>query len=154
MTYLAQGEIKGMTLIVPADWSPRTPEGENIFPAVSIGARRANKREDGPVARVISVGKGHIVEAQEASYKSSIAAMAAIIREPADHDIPPLSKAAAIDGQLDELYVTVTTEDLLLYNHGDQPGTMKTPQGEIEVPAHTIISLPRADSSPPPKAPH
>ncbi len=100
------------------------------------------------------MGKGHIVEAQEPDYKSSIAAMAAIIRGPEDHGIPPLSPEAAIDGQLDKVYVTVTTEDLLLYNHGEEPGTLKTPQGEIEVPPHAVISLPRAGSSTPPQAPH
>ena len=144
---------QGMTLIVPADWRPRTPEGEKIFPAARIGGRPAKKRGSGPVAHVISMGKGHIVEAQEPSYVSSIAAMAAIIREPEDHGIPPLSKEAAIDGQIDKIYVTVTTEDLLLYNHGDEPGTVKTPHGEIEVPAHAVISLPRGTSTPP-KAPH
>ena len=143
---------QGITLIVQADWRPRTPEGKKIFPA-RIGWRLAKKKGSGPVARVISLGKGHVVKAQDPTSMSSVAAMAAIIREPEDYGIAPLSEEAAIDGKMDRIYVTVTTEDLLLYNHGDQPGTVKTPQGEVEVPAHAIISLPRGGSTPP-KTPH
>lgn len=143
---IREAVTQGMTLIVPADWRPRTPEGENIFPADCIESRRDNKRGIGPVANVIPVGKGYVVEAQESTVMSSIEAMAVLITEPIKYGIPPLSKEVAMDGQLDKIYVTVTTEDLLLYNHGDQPRTVKSPHGEIQVPANAIISLPRKAS--------
>ena len=142
---------KGMTLVIPADWRPVNPEGKKIFPA-RIGWRLFKKRGSGPVARIIPLGKGHVIKALEPTPMSSIAAMAAMVRQPEKYGIPPLSEEAAMDGKMDKIYVTVTTEDLLLYNHGDQPGTVKTPQAEVEVPAHAIVSVPRRASTPP-KAP-
>lgn len=143
---IREAVTQGMTLIVPADWRPRTPEGENIFPADCIESRRAEKKGAGPVAYVIQVGKGYVVEAQESTVMSSIEAMADLITEPEEYGIPPLSKEVAMDGRMDKIYVTVTTEDVLLYNHADQPRTVKSPRGEIEVPANAIISLSREAS--------
>ncbi len=140
---IREAVTKGMTLIVPADWHPRTPEGESIFPADCIGGRPAEKKGTGPIARVIPMGKGYVVEAQKTTFLSSIDAMASMIREPDAYGIPPLSKEVAMDGRRDEVYLTITTEDVLLYNHGDEPRKLMAPQGEIEVPAHAIISLPR-----------
>ncbi len=42
---------QGMTLIVPAEWSPRTPEGEEIFPAAQIGARQWQAKTKRPDSR-------------------------------------------------------------------------------------------------------
>ena len=42
-----------------------------------------------------------------------------------------------------QLYTTVTTRDVLLYNHGDGEQTVSGPDGPITVPPHTILALPR-----------
>lgn len=43
----------------------------------------------------------------------------------------------------DNVYVTVTTQDILLYNHGNEARTVTTPAGDVEVPGHTIVLVPR-----------
>ena len=95
------------------------------------------------VAAVIAVGKGHVVASHNAGAESVESVLGEIITRPDRHGVPGVSAEAAIDGQTDLLYVTVTTEDILLYNHGDEARTAQTPQGAVEVPAHSIVSAPR-----------
>ena len=70
--------------------------------------------------------------------------MAAVIQEPALFGVPGLSPEASVDVKPDNVYVTVTTRDILLYNHGDTTHTVTTPTGkDVEVPGHGIVSVPR-----------
>ncbi len=96
-----------------------------------------------PVQFVKAVGQGHVVVATGHQATSVPEALAAIIREPGKHGVPGLSPEASIDARADQVYVTVTTEDLLLYNHGGVDATVQTPQGTVEVPAHSIVSVKR-----------
>ena len=96
-----------------------------------------------PVANVVPVGKGYVVEAMGQGAGALCEALSAVIKRPADYGVPSLSPWAAVDGVADQLYLAVTTEDALLYNHGDTDRTVETPAGPVEVPAHTIISVPR-----------
>jgi len=137
----------GMTLVVPRGWRPETPEGEPLFPSdlttEPTGAGGAAPRPEGPIANVIAIGKGHLVEAAGTEAPEVAAALAELIGHPADHGVPGLSAAASIDGRADQLYVTVTTDDILLYNHGDESRSVDTPAGTVEVAGHSIVSAGR-----------
>jgi hypothetical protein len=37
--------------------------------------------------------------------------------------------------------VAVTTEEILIYNHGDATKTVDTPRGAVDVAGHAIVSV-------------
>jgi hypothetical protein len=52
-------------------------------------------------------------------------------------------EARSRDVRPDNVCVTGTPRAFLLCNHGGTARTITTPEKELEVPAHTIISVPR-----------
>jgi hypothetical protein len=130
----------GLTLLVPAGWQPQSPEGNPLFPSQlgTHGPWRGGPPID-PIAAVHAIGKGHVIEAS-----GNIAdALAAILKEPDRYSIPPISPDTAVGCRLDQLYATVTTTDLLLYNHGDEAVEIMRQGGPVRVPGHSIVSVGR-----------
>jgi len=130
----------GLTLIVPRGFSPVSPEGERLFPAETVDPARLPEPATGPIARTIEMGRGHIVECAGTSGEAVAEGLRAALRQPIGRPVLPEALAAA-DAPL--LYAAVTTEDALLYNHGDAEAQAVLPSGEVTVPAHSIVSVPR-----------
>jgi len=124
---------KGLTLVVPEGWQAESPEGDALFPT-EITTRPGN-------SGAIRIGDGAIIQSTSSRAESVATVLAAVIQEPAPFGVPGLSPEASIDAQPDNVYVTVTTRDILLYNHGDMARTLTAPTGPVEVPAHTIVSV-------------
>ena len=125
----------GLTLVVPEGWQAKSPEGDMLFPSgITI---RPGKSE------ATHIGDGAVIQSTSIRAESVATLLAAVIREPASFGVPGLSPEASLDAQMDNVYLTVTTRDLLLYNHGDMARTVTTPAGTVEVPAHTVFSVPR-----------
>ena len=96
-----------------------------------------------PVARVHQVGTGHVVEAGDNTPTGLARALTAILKEPGRYGVPPVSPETQLDCELDQLYVTVTTTDVLFYNHGDTERQVETRAGRVSVPGHAIMSVAR-----------
>jgi Beta-galactosidase len=128
---IRQAVKNGLTLVVPGGWHPQSPEGEAVFPSAV------------PAHPTAPVGSGAVVQSANETAESVADVLAALISDPAAFGVPGLSPEAAVDAKPDAVYVTVTTRDILLYNHGDTPRTVSTPAKAVEVPAHTIVSVPR-----------
>ena len=94
------------------------------------------------VDQVLQVGEGHIAMAIGTMAETTAQALGALVRSPDKYGVPPLSPEAAADAQEDLVYLTVTTKDILLYNHGSEDKVIKLPTGDVQVPAHTIVSAP------------
>jgi hypothetical protein len=94
-----------------------------------------------PVAQAGQVGKGCVVEAVGSGPGPVAEALGAIVKGPNEYGVAALSAEAAVDGEADQVYVAVTTEEILVYNHGDVAKIVETPQGEVEVAGHTIVSV-------------
>jgi len=126
---------KGLTLIVPEDWQAESPEGDTLFPS-TITTSPGN-------AGAIHIGGGAVIQSTSNRAESVATALAAVIQEPVSFGVIGLSPEASIDAKPDNVYVTVTTRDILLYNHGNTARTVATPAKTVEVPAHAIISVQR-----------
>lgn len=126
---------KGLTLIVPEGWQAKSPEGDALFPSTIT----TSPGKSG----VIHVGEGAVVQSASPKADSVATVLAKVIQEPASFGVPGLSPEASVDARPDNVYVTVTTRDILLYNHGDTAHTVAMPTGPVEVPAHAIISVQR-----------
>lgn len=96
-----------------------------------------------PVARVWPVGKGHVVVALGVDAASVGEAVGALIRSPGRYGVPAMSPEASADGKADLVYVTVTTTDVLLYNHGSEAVDVELPTGTVTVPGHEIVRVVR-----------
>jgi hypothetical protein len=93
------------------------------------------------VAGVTAVGDGWVVEATAGGPDGMAAALGELLRNGEAHGIEPLRPELAAGSHRDDLYLTLTTTDVLLYNHGDDPVMVNLPQGAVEVPGHTILSV-------------
>lgn len=139
---------KGLTLIVPEGWQVASPEGDALFPSEFTKRRSKSKvvavaaLSDRP--RVTPIGDGAVIQSTSKRAESVAQVLSAVIQEPASFGVPGLPPEASMDANPDNLYVTVTTRDILLYNHGDEMHTVTMPTGkDVEVPGHTIVSVPR-----------
>lgn len=132
---------RGMTLIVPKGWAPANPEGEPLFPSPLFSQASDVNAAEESAPRAIRVGDGAVLQSTSIRADSVSEALAEIIRNPAAFGVPGLSPEASIDAKADQVYLTVTTTDLLLYNRGDAARTLAAPNGEIEVPPHTIVTV-------------
>ena len=143
---IQQAVEKGLTLIVPKGWQAESPEGVALFPSDFTKRRSKSKAVAVPALsshpRVTPIGNGAVIQSTSDRAESVAEVLAVVIQEPALFNVPGLSPEASIDAQPDNVYATVTTQDILLYNHSDTPHTMTTPAGEVEVPVHTIVSAP------------
>ncbi len=141
----------GLALIVPRGWQASSPEGDALFPSGITTADSRFRTSAVPSSRstfeAMPVGAGAVIHSASNRAESVAAVLAAVIREPASFGLPGLSPEASIDARPDSLYLTVTTGDILLYNHGDTARTMATPGGDVEVPARTIVSVRRQEES-------
>lgn len=126
---------KGLTLIVPEGWQAESPEGDTLFPS-GLTTRPGN-------AGAIHIGDGAVIQSASPKAESVATLLAKVIQDPASFGVYGLSPETSIDAQPDNVYVTVTTRDILLYNHGDTARTVATPAKTVEVPANTIVSVPR-----------
>lgn len=126
---------KGLILIVPEGWQAKSPEGDTLFPS-TITKSPGN-------SGAIRIGEGAVIQSASPRAESVATVLVEVIRAPASFGVSGLSSEASIDAQPDNVYLTVTTRDILLYNHGDMAHTVATPTGTVEVPAHTIVSVPR-----------
>jgi hypothetical protein len=137
----------GLTLVVPKGWQVTSPEGDALFPsALTTRAGESGSVADASlpdVPQATPVGDGAVIQSTSIRSDSVATALAAVIREPATFGVPGLSPGASIDAQPDSVYLTVTTRDILLYNHGDTARTVTTPAGAVDVPPHTIIAVGR-----------
>lgn len=137
----------GMTLVVPKGWQVTSPEGDTLFPSAftthpdNSGTAASSGLPSTPAA--IRIGDGAIIQSASTRAESVAALLAALIREPGGFGVSGLSPEASVDAQSDEVYVSVTTRDILLYNHGDKTHTVSMPSGPVEVPAQAIVSVPR-----------
>lgn len=144
---IQQAVEKGLTLIVPKRWQVKSPEGDVLFPTEATKRRSKSKAvlvsalSSHP--RVTPIGDGAVIQSTNDKAESVAEVLAAVIQEPASFGVPSLSPEASVDAQPDNVYVTVTTQDILLYNHGDTTHTVTMPAGAVEVPAHTIVSVQR-----------
>jgi hypothetical protein len=93
------------------------------------------------VAGVTAVGDGWVVEATAGGPDGMAAALGELLRNGEAHGIEPFRPELAAGSHRDDLYLTLTTTDVLLYNHGDDPVMVNLPQGAVEVPGHTILSV-------------
>ena len=89
-------------------------------------------------------GDGRLIEAAGIAPRDTAAALAAVLRNPTAHGVRDLSPETALDAEEDAVYLTVTETDLLYYNHGNQPRTVRTPGGTAEIPAHAIVRIEKA----------
>ena len=144
---IQQAVEKGLTLVVPKAWQVTSPEGDALFPS-GLTTRPGNSASvadsslpDSP--QVIRCGDGAVIQSTSIRAASVADVMARIIREPASFGVPSLSPEASIGAQPDNVYVTVTTQDILLYNHGDTARTLTTAAQAVEVPPHTILAVQR-----------
>lgn len=134
----------GLILIVPRGWNVTSPEGDLLFPTeVTRSAGKSGTAADDASPEVTKVGDGCVIQSTSRKPESVATLLATILREPASLGVSGLSPEASIDGQPDDLYVTVTTEDILLYNQGDETRTISTPSETVEVPPHKIIIVRR-----------
>ena len=144
---IQQAIENGLILVVPKHWQAESPEGDALFP--SEFTKRLSKSKAVAVALLSShprsthIGDGAIIQSTNDEAESVAEVLAAIIQEPASFGVPGLSPEASVDAKPDNVYVTVTTQDILLYNHGDEAHTVAMPAGDVEVPAHSIVSVPQ-----------
>jgi hypothetical protein len=96
-----------------------------------------------PVARVQQLGRGRVVVALGVDAASVAEAVGALIHSPQRYDVAALSPEASVDGKADLVYVTVTTADILLYNHRSEAADVELPTGTVTVPGHEIVSVGR-----------
>lgn len=123
----------GLVLLVPDGWRPRSPEGPEVFPsdlALAPGEARA-------------VGSGAVIAAAGPEPARVAEALCAISETLAGLALPALSPDASADLRLDGVFVTVTSQDVLLYNRNGEARSVTLPSGGVEVPAHGIVSVPR-----------
>ncbi|MCC6145680.1 MAG: beta-galactosidase [Candidatus Hydrogenedentes bacterium] len=132
-----QAVENGLTLLVPKGWEVASPEGNTLFPSPFTTGPGA------PETEVIHIGEGAVIQSESTRPISVAPLLAALINAPAKFGVPGLSPEASLDARSDKVYTTVTTKDILLYNHGDTAQTVTTPASDIEVPPHTIVSVGR-----------
>lgn len=96
-----------------------------------------------PIAAVTRIGEGWLVEAAVAGAEGVADAVGELIRNAEDYGIEPFRPELAAGSLRDQVYLTVTTTDILLYNHGDAAVTVDLPGGPVEIPGHDIVSVPR-----------
>lgn len=144
---IQQAVEKGLTLIVPEGWLAASPEGDALFPSESTKHRSKSTAvavaSSSSRPRVTHIGDGAVIQSTSNRAESVAEVLAAVIQKPALFGVPGLSPEASVDAKPDNVYVTVTTQDILLYNHGDEAQTLTMPTRTVEVPAHTIVSVPR-----------
>jgi len=135
----------GLTLIVPDDWKPESPEGDPLFP--SYLTRSLSQTEPAPESstrlshQITKHGRGTIIQSDSKRAVSVAPVLAEVIRDPKSFQVSGLSPEASIDTQPDLVYVTVTTKEILLYNHSSASVTKVTPVGAVDIPPHTISSI-------------
>lgn len=95
------------------------------------------------IAAVTAVGAGWVVEASVGGADGVASALGELIRRAEEYGVRPLRPELAAGSHRDQVYLTVTTTDLLLYNHGGEAVTLDLPSGPVEVPGHAIVSVPR-----------
>ncbi len=131
------GSVRGKWLVTllrcAIGWQAESPEGDALFPT-DITKRPGN-------SGAIHIGDGAVIQSTSTRAESVATVLAKVIQEPASFGVPGLSPEASVDAKPDSVYVTVTTQDILLYNHGDTAQTLTTPSGAVEVPAHAIVSV-------------
>ena len=88
-------------------------------------------------------GKGWVIQGANGGANSTVTALSQLILAPETFRLPPLPPELASDGCLDLVYLTVTEDELLFYNHGSEPRVKPSPQGQIKIPPHSIVSVPR-----------
>jgi len=152
----------GLTLIVPAGFEPRTPEGELVFPAQLID----NLSDEAPLP-VVKEGKGQIVFAgdtdnnlfsfignvmddlsdmitgENSSSAELAATLALVLQSPQDYGVTGLAAETSLDAKMDGVYLTVTETDFLYYNHGDKAQAVQTMNGSKNIPAQSIVRIKR-----------
>lgn len=104
----------------------------------------ATPEETDPVGHLERVGQGTVAVAAGAGPRSVAGALGALIASPEQYGVRALSPEAACDHEADGIFVAVTTTDVLLYNQNADARTVTLPSGPVEVPAHGIVSVPRA----------
>lgn len=133
---------KGLTLIVPNGWSPMSPEGKALFPSEFTATQKlegAVAQQDAP--KTTRVGDGAVIQSASIRGKSLAPLLADVIRAPSSFGVRGLSPEASIDTKPDDVYLTVTTSDILLYNNGATVQTIATPAEEVEISPNTIVSI-------------
>jgi hypothetical protein len=97
----------------------------------------------GRVGEVIGVGAGAVISSMNADATSVADTLVTLVRTPEGGTISGLSDEASLDGQIDRLYVTVTTQDVLIYNGSGVSRAIDIGGAHRDVPPHSIVSVPR-----------
>lgn len=137
-----------VVLAIDSDtWSPAEEEGTGDTRRLAVLLQDLIIGDDpapvAPVAQVTSIGNGWLVESTVGGAGGLADALAALIPNAPDYGIPPFRPELAAGAPRDGLYLTVTTQDLLLYNQAGEAVTVTLPAGPVTVPSHDIVTVAR-----------
>ena len=139
---------KGLTLVVSKNWEARSPEGELLFPFAITSSSQESERFDKPkpssTLTVLPLGDGAVIQGSSKRAKDIGNVLGELLRNPASFGVSALAPESSIDARLDKVYIANTSQDILIYNQSDSIQAVDTPAKTVQVPPHTILSIPHS----------
>jgi len=145
------GDAESLDIVIMAStWSPADVGESADTRKLSVMVRdvvveplEVEQGLTGRVGGVTEVGGGAVISSMNAGATSVADAVAGLIQTPGGRALAGLADWASLDGRIDQVYVTVTTEDVLIYNGAGNARTIDVSGARIDVAPHSIASVPR-----------